>query len=90
MRAGQNGGVARRTKELGPGIAKRLRRAREARALTVRELAERANTTHQTIQNLSDGLGGNSGVGILFDIAKALDVSPAWLAFGEGDDPFTD
>ena len=74
----------RRTKELGPGLGKRLRQARDNAGLTVRELADRANTSVQTIQNLSDGLGGNSGIGLIADIARALAVSPAWLAYGMG------
>lgn len=72
----------RRAKELGPGIGRRLRKAREAAGLTVRELALRAHTTATTIQDLSDGKGGNSGVGLLSDIAKALGVAPEWLIFG--------
>lgn len=79
--------VARRTRELGPGIAERLRKARAMAGLTVRELASRAHTTAQTVQWLSDGKGGNSGIGLLVDLAKALSVSPEWLAFGVGDGP---
>ena len=78
-------GRVRRTKELGPGLAKRLRLARKAAGLTVRDLADAAHTSAQTIQNLSDGLGGNSGIGLLADIARALNVSPSWLAFGSGE-----
>lgn len=75
--------VARRTKELGPGIGKRLKRAQRDAGLTVRELAERANTTPTTIMTIRGGEGGNCGVGLLYDVAKALGVSPAWLAYGE-------
>lgn len=74
--------MARRTRELGPGIGKRLKAAREAAGLTVRELAELAHTSPTTIQMISDGRGGNSGVGVLADIARALDVTPEWLAYG--------
>ena len=62
--------VARRTRELGPGIAKRLRQAREAAGLTVRELAQQAHVDPGTIQRLSDGLGGNAGVGTLTDVGR--------------------
>lgn len=77
----------RRAKQLGPGIGRRLRRAREACGLTVRELATRAHTSAKTVQAISDGRGGNSGVGLLWDLARALDVSPCWLAYGLGEGP---
>ncbi len=77
--------VARRTRELGPAIAKRLRHAREQSGLTVRELAQRAHVDPGTIQRLSDGLGGNAGVGTLTDLARALRVRPEWLVFGSGE-----
>ena len=74
----------RRTRELGPGIGKRLKKAREAAELTVRDLAAKAHVSTQTILNISDGNGGNAGVGTLFDLARALGVRPCWLAYGEG------
>jgi transcriptional regulator with XRE-family HTH domain len=77
--------VARRTRELGPGIARRLRQAREAAGLTVRELAQRAHVNPGTVQRISDGLGGNAGVGTLTDLARALRVRPEWLVFGSGE-----
>lgn len=79
--------VARRVNILGPAIAERLRLARELRGLTVRQLAEQAQVDKQTVQRLSDGLGRNPGAGMMADLAKALDVSPAWLTFGEGSPP---
>lgn len=79
--------MARRTRELGPAIGKRLRLARELSGLTVRELAARAHCTTHTVQRISDGLGGNTGLGTIADLACALGVSPAWLAFGEGTGP---
>ncbi len=53
----------------------------------MRELAERAHIARKTIQDLTNGDGGNVGVGTLTDIARALGISPAWLAFGEGRGP---
>lgn len=79
--------MARRTRELGPSIGKRLRLARELRGLTVRELAEVGHCTTHTIQRISDGLGGNTGLGTITDLARALKVTPEWLAFGIGPDP---
>ena len=77
----------RRRKELGPPLGRRLRIAREAAGLTTRELAALAHTSKKTIQDLSDGKGGNSGIGLIADIARGLGVSPAWLAYGEGQGP---
>jgi transcriptional regulator with XRE-family HTH domain len=53
--------------------------------MTMRELAEKAHIARKTVQDLSNGEGGNVGVGTIVDLARALGVSPAWLAFGEGD-----
>lgn len=33
---------------------------------------------------ISEGRGGNSGLGVMVRLAKALGVSPCWLCFGEG------
>ena len=79
--------VARRTRQLGPAIGKRLRLAKNAKDLTVRELAKLAHTSPNTIQVISNGEGGNSSVGLLADIAKALGVTPEWLAYGAGPGP---
>jgi transcriptional regulator with XRE-family HTH domain len=46
--------MARRTADLGMGIAGRLKQAQKAAELTVRELAERSHVTAPTII----GLGG--------------------------------
>lgn len=82
--------MARRTKALGPDIAKRFRHARDLSGLTVRELAERAHTSTTTLTKLADARGSNTGVGLLADIAKALGVRPAWLAYGDGPGPTDD
>jgi transcriptional regulator with XRE-family HTH domain len=76
--------LARRTRELGPGIGDRLKQARSDAGLTMDALAKRAHTTITTINTISTGKGGNAGVGTLADIAKALGCSAAWLAFGIG------
>lgn len=77
--------TVRRTKELGPGIGRRLRQARELRNVTQVQLAKLAHTTQATVNTLERGDGGNSGVGLLFDLARALKVRPAWLVFGDGE-----
>ena len=48
------------------------------------ELARRVNTTQETISNYELGLRGNvrPDLPLINRIAKVLDVSPAWLLFG--------
>lgn len=77
----------RRAKDLGLGVAKRLRHARELRGLTSRELAKAAHVQVSTVQRLVAGAGGNAGIATIAALAKALKVSPAWLAYGEGGGP---
>jgi transcriptional regulator with XRE-family HTH domain len=57
------------------------------RKLSDRTLAELAQISFTTVQNLRRGFGGQAGIGTVFNIAHALGVSPAWLAFGEKVDP---
>lgn len=75
--------VARRTQELGPGISLRLKQVSKLRGLTTRELAVRAHTSHLTVINIRKGMGGNSGLALLVNVAYALKVRPCWLFFGE-------
>lgn len=77
--------VAKRSAELGPFLAQRLREAREASGLTVRALATEAGTTPTTIQAIASGKGAGCSVALLTDIARALHVRPAWLVFGDGE-----
>ena len=67
------------------GIARRLNEAREQAGLSVEELAERAGTTPTAIQTITCGKGGECSVALLTDVARALEVSPAWLVFGDGE-----
>jgi transcriptional regulator with XRE-family HTH domain len=50
-------------------------------------LADRAGVTKQTIYNILDGVTKAEKVRAvtLFDLAKALDVTPQWLLHGKGD-----
>jgi len=41
----------------------------------------------QTVVNLSEGRTLNPGVATIADVARALGVSPEWLAFGVGEGP---
>jgi DNA-binding XRE family transcriptional regulator len=72
-------------KEL-PGCAalgERLRTAREHAGLSGNALAKAAGTTHTTVQNIEASRNMPS-VARVEALADALDLSPAWLAFGEG------
>lgn len=74
--------MARRTGELGPQVARRLQQALEVAGLTVAELSIRSFVTRQTIYRILDGKGGNSSIGLMADLARALQVDAAWLAYG--------
>jgi len=76
--------MARRTKELGPAIGRRVREAREQADLTVRRLAVLIHSSPNTIVLIERGDGGNSGIGLYVDLAHALHVRPCWLLFEDG------
>lgn len=75
--------VAKHTKALGPQIGLRLSRIMNERGLTDRAVADEAHVSFATIQNLRRGLGGQAGLGTVYNVAKALQVRPAWLAYGD-------
>lgn len=77
--------MARRTRNLGPGIGRRLNLALAGAEMTIRELALKTHTSTTTVMKIKAGGGGNSGVGLLADIARALGVRAAWLILGEGE-----
>ena len=63
-------------------VGQRLREARKAAGLTLRELAERAGiANYQTIDNI-ERARQRASVDQIECLARALGVSPAWLAFG--------
>lgn len=64
------------------GLPGRLIDARAALGLSLREMDRRAGTTAGTIRGLE--AGGQPTLDTLESLAKALTVSPAWLAFGLG------
>lgn len=76
--------VARRTTKLSQEIGQRLTTIREARGITERDLARLAHMHHVSVHRTCHGEGGNPNVGTILDLAKALRVNPAWLAFGIG------
>lgn len=59
-------------------IATRLRKAMSARELTRKDLAELAHCSESTIRSIQKQERGVS-VALAVDIAKALNVRPAWL-----------
>ncbi len=66
-----------------PGCAGLKLRAREARGLlAVKELARRAATSPAQVRAIESG--SMPSLDTLEDLARALGVSPAWLAFGTG------
>lgn len=79
--------VAKHSKALGPQVGLRLSRLMKVRELTDRALADKAQISFTTIQNLRRGFGGQAGIGTIFNVAKALNVAPEWLAFGAGPVP---
>lgn len=64
------------------GLAARAMDARNARRLSVRETDRLAGNSEGVVKSIEHGT--MPGIDTLEQLAKALDVSPAWLAFGEG------
>lgn len=69
--------------ELGSaGLKERARQVREALGLSIRSVARAAVVIEGTIRSIERG--GQPTLDTLEQLAVALGVSPAWLAFGEG------
>lgn len=79
--------MARRTHAFAQDIGARIESARAAAGLTVRQLADLAMVHRNTVLSLSRGKQRNPGVATIADLARALGVSPEWLAFGVGSPP---
>ena len=62
-------------------IGARLRMVRTERGLTQAELGELVGTSQGSIQKIENGKSIRPRM--IMDLAEALDVSPAWLQFGE-------
>lgn len=79
-------GEAAASGEQGPlrceGLAARAMEARNARRLSVRETDRMAGNAEGVVKSIEHG--GMPALDTLEALAKALGVSPAWLAFGEG------
>ena len=68
--------------ELGPGQADRLRRTRDAKGYSLRDLAAAAGVTTRTIQAIETGGKGETSCAVMAALADALGVPRGWLAFG--------
>jgi len=64
------------------GMAERLRSVRGERGLNRTDLARIAERTPGTVSGIENG--GQAGVDTIEQLAKALGISPAWLAYGAG------
>lgn len=69
--------------------AKRVREEREAKRLSLRELAEKTSFTHTTIGALEKGETKNISLTLIEEISKALNVSPVYLMGWTGDKYYT-
>lgn len=65
------------------GVAQRLADTRAARGLSMRALARLAGLTDTAVRSTESGLSVPS-IATAEALAKALDLSPAWLAYGIG------
>lgn len=68
--------------DLGQGQADRLRRTRESKAYSLRDLAAAAGVTTRTIQAIEAGGKGETSCAVIAALADALGVPRGWLAFG--------
>lgn len=65
-------------------FGRRLRAQRKARGWTMPELAKRAHCLKQNIFDIESGKQKECKMLLLYELADALQVSPRWLATGEG------
>lgn len=65
------------------GLAARIRQLREKQGLSLREFGRRADSSAAALRQLEGG--SQPTLDTLEALAKALRVSPSWLAYGIGD-----
>lgn len=72
-----------------PGVPIRLRKALHLQdpEPSLREVARRAGLSQTAVQEIANGNRDNPGADTLWKIARALGVSPCWLAYNEGEGP---
>lgn len=66
------------------GVHDRLDGVRRERGMTLADVARRAGLSKQALTKLRFYSARGPGVGTIMRLALAVDVDPAWLAFGEG------
>lgn len=64
------------------GMGARLESVRIERQLTKAALARQVSLSPSTVADIEKG--AQTGIDVLEALAKALDVTPAWLAFNQG------
>jgi len=64
------------------GLAQRAKEAREAHGLSLREVGRRLESAASTVQSVERGTMPR--LDTVEKLAKALDVTPSWLAYGIG------
>lgn len=74
------------TVPLHSGLPERLRRARTQAGLSMRALAKAAQTSDPNVLRI-EGARVAPGIDTVEKLAKALKVSPCWLAYGVGPGP---
>lgn len=79
--------MARRTYGFALAVGQRMEYARQASGLSIKELAVLALVHRNTVARISEGRSRNPGAATLADLARALRVSPCWLAYGIGAGP---
>lgn len=77
---------ARPSAETWRGVGARLRRARDAAKMSLRQLSALSLVSHQGVAVVEKG-EVSPKVSTVFDLALALDVAPGWLAFDDGEGP---
>jgi ribosome-binding protein aMBF1 (putative translation factor) len=64
-------------------FGRRLRETRELRGLSLRALEAKCGLSNALISQMETGVTGNPGINTVAKLAKALDVDPGWLAWGD-------
>jgi transcriptional regulator with XRE-family HTH domain len=77
---------SRPARDLWRGVAERLAYARTTGGLSLRQIAEAAGVSRQTVLLIERG-HNEPLISTVEALAVALGVSPGWLAFGEGEGP---
>jgi len=66
-------------------VGTRIKQRRKALGLSLEQLAKRIGCSKQTIGGYETGATKTVSMNVLFPLADALDVTPRWLAMGQGD-----